>query len=295
MPPRVSIGVPVYNGERHLGQAIETVLGQDYGDFELLISDNASTDATEELCRGYARVDPRVRYSRNAENIGAVANFRRVFDEAGADYFMWAAADDFWSERYVSSLVSALDATPSAILACGRTSYVHEDGRPHAKHEDDGPPDASSAIGNGRRLLSQHAASWIYGLYRRTRIAPLLPILWREHPWGGDIVLLLHLCLNEGVVGRHTATIFRRADAANRLAPSSARQVVSWQRWYASALLREVVTSRIGITDKAEMLGVTVSYLRARFTRRGAGHLMRLWYRAARQWAASQVPLGRAR
>src|ERR1700748_1804909 len=99
--PEVSIGIPVYNGADFLGAAIESHLGQTFGDFELVISDNASTDGTEELCRGTANQDSRVRYVRQDENIGANANFNEVVRLSRARYYRWAADDDTLSPDYL--------------------------------------------------------------------------------------------------------------------------------------------------------------------------------------------------
>ena len=92
--PQVSIGMPVFNGEKFIREALDSLLAQNFTDFELIISDNASTDSTEAICREYEARDDRIRYVRQAENMGPVANFRYVLDEAVGEYFMWAAADD---------------------------------------------------------------------------------------------------------------------------------------------------------------------------------------------------------
>ena len=92
--PRICLGLPVYNGERYLRQAIDSMLAQTFRDFELIISDNASTDRTREICLEYQKRDPRVRYFRNESNIGPAANFNLVFQRAHAEYFKWVAADD---------------------------------------------------------------------------------------------------------------------------------------------------------------------------------------------------------
>src|SRR5688500_6871770 len=94
--PIVTIGMPVFNGEASVRQAIECLLGQTFAEFELIISDNASRDGTEAICREYAASDSRVRYIRQNENLGVLANFEFVLDQAGGEFFMWAAADDEW-------------------------------------------------------------------------------------------------------------------------------------------------------------------------------------------------------
>src|SRR3954467_5074495 len=95
--PRLTVGLPTYNGEDYLASALDSLLAQTFTDFELIISDNASTDATESICREYAAKDARIRYIRQEKNRGAASNFRFVLDKSGGKYFMWAACDDFWS------------------------------------------------------------------------------------------------------------------------------------------------------------------------------------------------------
>lgn len=99
--PKVSIGMPVYNGENFIKEALDSLLAQTFTDFELIISDNASTDETEAICQDYAAKDMRIRYIRQTENRGAIANFKFVLDEAVGEYFMWAAADDIWSHEFI--------------------------------------------------------------------------------------------------------------------------------------------------------------------------------------------------
>ena len=103
--PQVSIGMPVYNGEQFIREALDSLLAQTFTDFELIISDNASTDGTEAICREYATRDARIRYVRWAENRGGIANFMHVLDKAVGEYFMWAAHDDRWDPNWVSSIL----------------------------------------------------------------------------------------------------------------------------------------------------------------------------------------------
>jgi glycosyltransferase involved in cell wall biosynthesis len=122
--PRLSVGLPVYNGEKYICEAIDTLLAQTYGDFELIISDNASTDATEEICRTYVRQDPRVRYLRQPRNIGLSPNHNFVADQARGELFKWAAADDLYGPELLRSCVEALDKHPEAVLAHSWTAAV---------------------------------------------------------------------------------------------------------------------------------------------------------------------------
>ncbi len=111
-PPRVSIGIPVYNGSQFLPDALEALLAQTFTDFEILISDNASTDDTEAISRRYAAQDQRIRYERLAINEGAVNNFNRLVALSQGEYFKWAAADDVCLPQFLETLVTVLDQRP---------------------------------------------------------------------------------------------------------------------------------------------------------------------------------------
>lgn len=102
--PAVSIGMPVYNGEKYIREALDSLLAQTFSDFELIISDNCSTDKTQEICIEYSAKDSRIRYINQLTNIGITANFEFVLKEAQAKYFMWAASDDFWSNNWIELL-----------------------------------------------------------------------------------------------------------------------------------------------------------------------------------------------
>ncbi|MGH3938151.1 MAG: glycosyltransferase family 2 protein [Pseudonocardiaceae bacterium] len=115
--PRLSIGLPVYNGEQYLSEALDALLGQSYADFELIISDNASTDGTADICRRYAAQDPRVRYVRQPHNIGAAPNHNFVFEEARGELFKWASHDDLYGRDLLRRCVEALDEHPHMVLA----------------------------------------------------------------------------------------------------------------------------------------------------------------------------------
>ncbi|MGH3912090.1 MAG: glycosyltransferase family 2 protein [Pseudonocardiaceae bacterium] len=122
--PRLSIGLPVYNGEQYLPEALDALLGQSYADFELIISDNASTDATAEICRRYAAQDSRIRYVRQARNIGAAPNHNFVFREARGELFKWASHDDLYGRDLLRRCVDALDAHPHMVLAHARHAII---------------------------------------------------------------------------------------------------------------------------------------------------------------------------
>lgn len=128
--PRLTIGLPVYNGERYLGAALESILGQSFDDFELIISDNASADGTPAISRSFAARDPRVQYRRNARNVGLSGNFNLLVPLAHGRLFKWATSDDQLRPGYLEACVAALDADPSVVLAAPKTQFVDGDGAP---------------------------------------------------------------------------------------------------------------------------------------------------------------------
>ncbi len=118
--PRVSIGMPVYNGEEYVRKALDSLLAQTFAGFELIISDNASTDNTQAIGQEYASRDRRIIYRRQPENRGAAFNFRYVLHQARAGYFMWAAADDLWGREFIQKAVECLDKRPDVGLCISR-------------------------------------------------------------------------------------------------------------------------------------------------------------------------------
>jgi glycosyltransferase involved in cell wall biosynthesis len=126
--PRVSIGMPVFNAEQYLEQALDSILAQTYPDFELIISDNASTDRTWEICQIHAAKDRRIRCLRNETNLGASKNFNRVFELSSGEYFKWAAHDDLCAPDFLERCVEVLEQDTSVILCYARTRAIDEDG-----------------------------------------------------------------------------------------------------------------------------------------------------------------------
>jgi glycosyltransferase involved in cell wall biosynthesis len=193
--PRLSIGLPVYNAEKFLPQALDHFLAQTFENFEIIISDNASTDCTQQICREYVSRDARIRYVRNQTNLGAIANFNRTFELSAAPLFKWAAHDDLHRGCYLESCVRLLDEDPLVILAHSGTVFIGDDGQAFpleidtgtyvdpktgARQQPDSPTigDSPIAVERFRQVLSR--ARWgthMFGIIRRealrqTRLLP---------------------------------------------------------------------------------------------------------------------------
>ncbi|AVH67145.1 glycosyl transferase [Nostoc sp. 'Peltigera membranacea cyanobiont' 213] len=194
-PPRLSIGLPVYNGEKFIKEAIDSLLAQTFEDFELIISDNASTDKTEEICRAYAEKDKRICYYRNDKNIGCARNFNRVFKLSSGEYFKWAAYDDLHAPDFIKKCVEVLDKDPSIILCHSHTYFIDEEGSFLQNYNIKLKADALKPHKRFNELLTKHLCYQCYGVIRSSALK-MIP------PMGGygnaDGILLLRL----GILGR---------------------------------------------------------------------------------------------
>lgn len=190
--PKVSIGMPVYNGENYLEQSLTSLLNQSFKDFELIISDNASTDKTEKICRSYAVADPRVHYYRYEENQGAAWNFNNLVSLARYEFFMWAAHDDLWDSEYIKRCVEVLQQHSEVVLCYAATQEINEKGEIGRKTITDpqlGSPKPYVRFGASWRY-SPHIP--VFGLMRtdilkKTRLIGNFP--------SSDRVLVVHLAL----------------------------------------------------------------------------------------------------
>lgn len=152
-PPRLSLGLPVYNGEKYLPESLDALVGQTYTDFELVISDNASTDGTRDICCDYARRDPRIRYFRQPRNIGSAPNHHYVFRQSRGKLFKWCAADDLYARGLLERCVALLDEHPEAVLAHSFTAAIDETGKLIQALEYPLDTDSSSAPERFRTML----------------------------------------------------------------------------------------------------------------------------------------------
>jgi glycosyltransferase involved in cell wall biosynthesis len=268
-PPRVSIGMPVYNGARHVAKSIESLLAQTFTDFEIIIADNCSSDATGDICRDIAARDPRVRYVRHATNRGAVFNWNFVVEEARGRYFKWASANDYCAPTNLERCVHTLDTEPGVVIAYGRTAFVDDDDQPLGEYPhdlevlDERPSVRFERL--CRELRANNAQSGLIRLdiLRRTGIERTFP--------GGDMGLMSELALYGGYrclpevllyrrMGTQSATKFLNADQLRAFLNPQARKhaFVVWQtHWdYVLSMLRAPLSLR-------ERLAVTRYILRS--------------------------------
>lgn len=136
MTARIGIGMPVFNCAPYIGRAIESHLSQTFGDFDLVITDNQSTDGTEEVCRRYVALDPRVRYIKNEVNLGGPGNFRQAFRHCQGEYHKWSTADDWWGPTFLAQALEVLERDRETVVVYPRTVLVNREGEETGRFED---------------------------------------------------------------------------------------------------------------------------------------------------------------
>ena len=227
MPPLVTIGVPVFNEAAHLAMTLDSLLTQDYRNLEIVICDNASTDATPDICAHAAGRDPRIRVLRTKENLGATANFQRCLDEANGDFFMWAGGHDLWSPNYVSQCLAALGAHRTAVIAVPESNWIDENGQVYGSRASVLDTRDMAPLSRLMTLLWANMHP-IYGLIRIEKLRACGPL--PNYP-GADLVLLARLILAGDFVPAPMALWSRRQARAQE-------SYRDRQRRYASSKVR---------------------------------------------------------
>jgi glycosyltransferase involved in cell wall biosynthesis len=227
----VSLGLPVYNGAEFITETISSLLAQDYPQFELIITDNASNDTTEAICRAFAAADPRIRYIRNEENLGAGPNHNLGFHLSGGLYFKWCAADDMVSPNFVSACVRALELNPDAVLAYGTTRSIDQRGRTipligreMTKHD----PNDSAVLRFHKDLLDRVTCTnfQAFGLIRSNILRKTF--LHRSY-YGSDQTLISELALLGRFINVPEAIFYNREHPGRSINLREKRRTHQWQ------------------------------------------------------------------
>jgi glycosyltransferase involved in cell wall biosynthesis len=189
---RVTIGMPVYNGENFIEDALNSLINQTFDNFEIIISDNASTDRTESICKKYASKYEFIRYFSAEQNVGPAKNYNRVFELANGEYFKWAAHDDMCEPEFLRKCVDALDSDPSAVLCYSDVNVINSKGESVEHYQCKRDTDSKNLINRFRTLRFEHRCYQIFGLIR-TDVLRKTPLIGNYAH--GDGVLLVRLAL----------------------------------------------------------------------------------------------------
>ena len=164
---KVCIGLPVFNGENYLTAALDSILDQTFTDFELVISDNASTDRTADICREYAAKDQRIQYHRNSKNIGGPRNFNQLFEQCESEFFKWAHHDDVLAPNFLARCVEVLESDPSVILVHSKTARIDDEGKVVGAYDHNMRVDAKDPVDRLHDLLMiRHWCFEQFGVFR---------------------------------------------------------------------------------------------------------------------------------
>jgi glycosyltransferase involved in cell wall biosynthesis len=278
--PSVSVGLPVFNGEQHLAQALRALLDQTFTDLEIIISDNASTDGTRDICERFVREDRRLRYIRQPRNVGAPRNWNAVVHQAAGQYFKWASANDYCNDRFVDECLRMLQDDPRVVLAFGKTCLVDEKNGSTSDYHGDlelveqRPSARFRRVGRQWRLNNAQSGVFRLDVLRQTRL---------ERPYiEGDLVLMQELALHGHFRQSPGAMLYRRVGDGSMSMQLPTEQllqfidplagpgepIVAWPR-HVDRLIT-VVRSPIGMREKLACIGIAArdaSWDRARLAR----------------------------
>ena len=210
---RITIGLPVFNGERTIKKTLDSITSQTFTDFQVIISDNNSTDNTPILCDEYSKNNSKIKYFRQKKNIGPLNNFKFVLNHANSEYFVWLAADDWWEPTFLERNTSILDSNKNFVASVSKIDYYDRDIPSNQKIKNT----LRSKIKNTLRskiqkydsydeyfkirkyqdrvsfYLRRNRAENIYGLFRTTIIKKCVTKCWEKRSVAGDLKILLYI------------------------------------------------------------------------------------------------------
>lgn len=230
--PTVAIGLPVYNGERYLAEAVESVLGQTFADWRLVIVDNASTDHTGEIASRFARSDARIEYVRNKDNIGLARNFNRAFKLTNSPFFRWQAHDDVLDAGFLEASLRTLREHPTAALAFPSAIAIDANGIEIPGYDlgedrEYASPSPSTRFRSYTSLPRPSVARYIFSLMRLEHVQKTR--LMMSHMWA-DATLLSELILEGEFVRAEAAKIRLRVTEEHASASMGRRELRNWQQ-----------------------------------------------------------------
>lgn len=299
----MTIGLPVYNGERFIDDALTSLRNQTYTDFEVLIADNASTDGTVSICRRHADEDPRIHLHASDENRGAAWNFNRLVDPARGRYFKWAAHDDLLDPTYLERCVEALDADPGAVMAYPRAADIDERGDRLAPIDDRVYADSDRAADRVRRFLGfDTSCVEVFGLIRTDVLRTTRCI---GAYTSSDRTLLVELAARGRFVRIDDELMFRRqhdrrsvtmdSRARNTWFDPARANVVGFPRWRLIAELGRAVSAAPAARRERARMGLGLLTFAFRSRRRLARELVAWPIRSAQAavgWVRRRVGRG---
>jgi len=250
--PRVTIGMPVYNGAEFIERALAGLSQQTFRDFLVLVSDNVSTDGTWEILQRWAERDERIVLRRQPTNIGALPNFHDVLQQTDSEFFMWHAHDDWLAPNYLAELVACLEAKPECALACATVEQVTptEELKRRILFPD---LTGKSRLERVRTLLKNPEPTRIYGLFRTQFLKQKITLQQQfDYVWAADLLLLAAFALNDQICGTNrTGLYYRRTGlSVGRYHPNTFKERWRFIRRYGNWHWRLWRTSELPLSEK---------------------------------------------
>lgn len=254
--PAVTVCVAVYNGEVYLDKALEALCAQAFADLEIVISDNASTDATPAIIQKWAAIDKRIRVHRQPENIGARLNYIWLLENTSSPLMMFAAYDDLWTPNYVAELHELFVSHPYAEVAVADVNIM-KDGAITTKLPFHEPINDTTGVTRAKLAMTNARSGWFYGLYRREALAKSWFEAERvEYGWGQDFLVLLPFILAGTLVGTNKASFYQldTGISAARYKPQTIYQQAHLYLTYLAHCLRTLWRAPLGMGQKIALL-----------------------------------------
>ena len=248
----ITIGMPTYNSATFVEQALAGLTSQTYRDFLVHVSDDASIDRTWDVVQRWAAKDPRFILHRQQENLGLLANFRYVLDQATSEFFMWHAYDDWIEPNFLEALVAVMAADPNCDLACSRIVKVLPDGS-MARNRDF--PDFSGMSRRRRiaTMLRHPRSQWLYGLYRTSAVRRAFTFMEEfGYAWAGDFLVFLPLIMEDRVRGTNQTTFYSRMTGISSVTqrPPDLKAQIHFTTHYLQFNARLFRASTLSLTEK---------------------------------------------
>ncbi len=259
----VTIGVPVYNGAKYLDEALSALCAQTYKDLEILISDNASTDATPQIIKKWAGIDPRINFLRQEETMPALPHFLWVISNAKSKWFCYAAHDDLWSPNYIEELIKPLEKSKTGVISVPHRVMIDVDGN-HGNERVYRP-----YHGNGELIsIVKHNfkivySGWYYALYDRQALMKFQKSLkYFDKLWGGDFATYLSLLFTDRIVGNDKAIFYQRDTglSGQRYRPKTAKDKYIHYRDFWKEMLHHMNKSDLNTWQKITLLPALLRY-----------------------------------
>jgi len=261
---RITIGMPTYNAENHVAEAIECVLNQSFGDLDLLISDNASTDNTENICRHYMNNDNRVKYFRHQQNLGATENYNFVFRKSRSELYKWHSSNDYFTENTIEKCIDVLDKFSEVVLCYPPTKLFNQSFDDAEDYDDNMIARSDSAVNRFFHVIDNMALNNVMNGVIRSNALQKTPLI-REFPYA-DRNMVAELALLGKIVSAEGCCFYRRMDAESATSLKSGRELLahfnprlkrpvpyaSWRIF--SAYLSSLIRSNIGTISMAKAL-----------------------------------------